>query len=191
MSQMGRKFHGMVIDKTQATEMAIVGNIFEILHVVGVNVPTAAEFKANFATTLGPLVYLPSGWDSRTQIDVGTHEFTHVDQFWTGEFKGDVGFGAGFGFAYLYLMEPEARVRAEQHAMRAQWELKHLAFGEPLPKPKDCAMILEHGYMLDASALKLAEDLAEVWLTEVYYGKVDTDTGAEAIRIVKALGIAD
>lgn len=189
-AEMGRRFRGRVMSKTGAVEMEYVAKILDTIRIItGKPLPDAKTFMENCATTILVAVYMPDKWDPQTKIEIGTHEFTHVDQLWNGEFDGDEGFGSGFNFAYLYLADEQARIRAEQRAFRSQWEVAHLALGKPLPHPKDMATILEGGYALSPESLKLAEDLAEVWITEVHYGKVDTDTGAYAINLLKTLGV--
>lgn len=189
-AEMGRRFRGRVMDKAGSVEMEYVAKILDAIRLIsGKPLPTAQEFLENYATTLLVAIYMPSKWSPELKIEAGTHEFTHVDQLWNGEFDGDAGFGSGFNFAYLYLAEEQARVRAEQRALRAQWEVSHIAFGKPLPHPREMATILEGGYALGPDALKLSEDLAEVWITEVHYGKVDTDTGEHAIKLLQTMGV--
>ena len=190
LSEMGNRLRGRVIDKTHAVEMQVVANVLDTVRLVaGAKLPDAQTFMRDYATTIGPLVYLPEGWDTKTLIEVGTHEFEHVNQFWRGEYGGSVGFGSGPSFAYLYLMDEEVRVRAEQRAMRAQWEVRRVAFGEELPHPSTFATILESGYALSDKGLKLARDLAEIWTTEVHYGRIDTAAGEAAIRVLTAAGL--
>ena len=190
LSEMGNRLRGRVIDKTHAVEMQVVANVLDTVRLVaGVKLPDAQTFMRDYATTIGPLVYLPEGWDTKTLIEVGTHEFEHVNQFWRGEYGGSVGFAAGPSFAYLYLMDEEVRVRAEQRAMRAQWEVRHVVFGDEMPHPSTFATILESGYALSDKGLKLARDLAEIWTTEVHYGRVDTAAGEAAIRVLSAAGM--
>lgn len=190
LSEMGNRLRGRVLDKTHAVEMQIVANVLDTVRIAtGGALPDAQTFMKDYATTIGPLVYLPEGWDPRTMIDVATHEFEHVNQFWRGEFGGSGGFGGGASFAYLYLMDEEVRVRAEQRAMRAQWEVRRAVFGEDLPPPNVFATILEQGYALSPKALRLSRDLAEVWTTEVHYGRVDTTAGEVAIRVLSSMGL--
>lgn len=189
-SEMGRRFHGSVIDKDNAIEMKIVANVLDTIRLVtGRPLPSAQEFMQNYATTLLNRIYIPPTWDAATRLSVGVHEFTHVDQLWHGEFEGDEGIGGSFGFAYLYLTEDEARIRLEQRALRAQWEVNYIALGQPLPSPKDMTEILEGGYALSPTSLQLAEDLADLWITEVHYGKVDTETGIQAIKLLRTMGV--
>jgi len=190
LSEMGNRLRGRVLDKAHAVEMQIVANVLDTVRLVaGASLPDAQTFMRDYATTIGPLVYLPDGWDAKTRIDVGTHEFEHVNQFWRGEYGGVGGFSAGPSFAYLYLMDEEVRVRAEQRAMRAQWEVRRVVFGEELPHPSTFATILEGGYALSDKGLKLARDLAEIWTTEVHYGRIDTAAGETAIRVLTAAGL--
>lgn len=190
LSEMSNRLRGRVLDKSQAVEMQIVASVLDVVRVAtGQRLPDAQTFMRSYATTIGPLVYLPEGWDPRTLIDVGTHEFEHVNQFWRGEFGGSVGFGGGASFAYLYLMDEEVRVRAEQRAMRAQWEVRRVVFGEDLPHPSTFATILEQGYALSDKALTLSRDLAEIWTTEVHYGRIDTTAGDVAIRVLSSMGL--
>lgn len=190
LSEMGNRLRGRVLDKAHAVEMQIVANVLDTVRLVaGASLPDAQTFMRDYATTIGPLVYLPDGWDAKTRIDVGTHEFEHVNQFWRGEYGGVGGFSAGPSFAYLYLMDEEVRVRAEQRAMRAQWEVRRVVFGEELPHPSTFATILEGGYALSDKGLKLARDLAEIWTTEVHYGRIDTAAGEAAVRVLTAAGL--
>ena len=190
LSEMGNRLRGRVIDKTSAVEMQIVANVLDTVRLVaGAKLPDATTFMQQYATTIGPLVYLPEGWSREMVVEVATHEFEHVTQFWRGEYgSGGGGFGAGPSFAYLYLMDEEVRVRAEQRALRAQWEMRRAVFGHELPHPSTFVEILERGYALSEKSLRLARDLAEVWTTEVHYGRVDTTAGEVAIRVLSAMG---
>ena len=73
--------------------------------------------------------------------------------------------------------------------MRAQWEVRRAVFGEDLPAPNVFATILEQGYALSPKALRLSRDLAEIWTTEVHYGRIDTTAGEVAIRVLSSMGL--
>jgi hypothetical protein len=175
---MAAKFHARIIRKDMAIEMQILAAGFDVLRAAGVQVPVGGDFLDHYATTLGPLVYMPSSLTPDQQIEVLTHELEHVRQFWVGD--GQAALPNAFGMGWLYLTDGEARARFEAEAYRAALELAH-ARGAPVPSLDDLAYPLEGGYALDDGGRALARDLLEVAATSVAAGVVSTDAAREAI----------
>lgn len=186
---LARKTGGKLVKKQSAFEMEMIAKVFDLIRKAGVSVPSEEDFLNRYATTLGPLVYLPDGWDPMTRLLVGTHEFEHVAQWNHGEFESDLGIPGRLDFAWLYLTNGEARVRLEQRANRAYWEVAHIGLGLPLPEVSEACRFLEAGYALSGSDLELSKMLATTWLNEVRYQLVDTEAGAAGIDALRSVGI--
>ena len=188
--QLLRPLGGRLINRESAYEMGLIARLFDFLHELGLPLPPREEFLNGYATTLGPMVYLPSGWDPTTKLITLVHEAEHVSQWNTGEFDDDVGIAGHFDMAFLYLTSGQARVRLEQRAARAAGEFIHAVSDLPrLPSIAEATRFLEAGYLLGGEDLAFANDLAVHWLTEVGHGMYDTTAGREAIRVAQTLGI--
>lgn len=173
-------FHARLIRKDMAIEMQVVAALFDALRAFGVQLPVGGDFLDHYATTLGPLIYMPPGFSPDQQIETLAHECQHVHQFWSGR-PTQTGLPNAFGMGWLYLTEPEARVRYEVEAYRTGLEV---AYGRTraVPPLAQLAMPLEGGYALDDAAHQLAAALLERAATSVAAGVVSTAAGAEALR---------
>ncbi len=184
---------GRLINRESSYEMGLIARLFDFLHELGMPLPTREEFLNGFATTLGPMVYMPSSWDPETKLLTLVHEAEHVRQWATGEFEDEEGIAGHFDMAFLYLTNGQARVRLEERAARAAGEFQHamVSSGRPrLPSIEEATRFLEASYALGPDDLQFAKDLATHWLTEVGYGLYDTTAGIEAIAIAKQQGIS-
>jgi len=177
VSAMCTQFHARVVRKSQAVEMQFLGALFDIARVVGINVPAGHDF-ARYATTIGPMIYLPDGLTPEQTVEIVTHELQHVEQFWKG----------GFGFAWLYLVEGEARVTYEAEAYAAGLAVS-LALGKPLPSLDDLALPLEGGYALAPEHVTLGRTLLEQQATSTALGIVTTKAGAAALQWLRSHGV--
>lgn len=189
LSRMG----GRLVNRESAFEMNLVGQLFDFLHGVGFPLPTREEFLSNFATTLGPMVYIPSSWDPQTKLITLVHEAEHVRQWATGEFEDEAGIDGHFDMAFLYLFNGQARVRLEERAARAAGEFIHARTlsGKPrLQSIDEATRFLEASYALGADDIQFSRDLAAHWLTEVNHGFYDTTAGRAAIEIAEQMGIS-
>lgn len=188
LSRMG----GRLINRESAYEMGLIGQLFDFLHNLGFPLPSREEFLSNFATTLGPMVYMPSSWDPQTKLITLVHEAEHVRQWATGEFEDDVGIDGHFDMAFLYLFNGQGRVRLEERAARAAGEFVHArrrSDGPRLPSIDEATRFLEVSYALGADDLQFSRDLATHWITEVGHGFYDTTAGRAAIEIAEQQGI--
>lgn len=175
---LSRRVHARVIRKSMAIEMELVASALEVARSLGAEVPSAGDFLNNYATSVGPLVYLPDNLSPQDAVITFTHEAQHVIQFWR----------HGLDMFWLYLTEPEARVRYEAEAYRAGLEVA-TALGLPLPSLQDLAWPLEAGYALDEGAKKLGRQLLEVAATSVSSGIVSTEAGTMAVDYLRALRV--
>jgi hypothetical protein len=167
---MATAFHARVVRKSMAIEMQVLAQVLQLAQVAD-----AGEFLEQFATTLGPFIYLPDHLTPDATIATMAHECQHVAQFWRD----------GLGMAWLYLAEPEARVRYEAEGYRAGLEVAY-ARGAPLPPFAALAQPLEHGYALAPEHVALGRDLLEIAATSVLAGVVSTSAGHAALNWLRA-----
>ena len=174
-ARMAERFHAREQDKSKAAEMAWLAQGFDVARTFGAAVPAGHVF-ATYATTLGPIIYLPEGLSPDEQIDIFTHEIEHVRQFWA----------HGFEFAWLYLTAPEARARYEAEAFTQQFKLRYARTGR-LPTLDEVSFPLEQGYALPPGDVALGLTSIEQWLTSIAAGLIVGEVSAEAIRILKGM----
>lgn len=174
-----QRFHAFRVRKNDVPGIKIIQAALDVARTLGADLPSGEDFVEKYATTIGPTVFVPDGLDPDQQMELMVHEIQHVHQFWTG---GDqTGLGGNFTQLWLYTFEPEARVRYEVEAYRAQWEWL-LARGRAMPATIDeVALPLEHGYMLSDEQKQFAKDLLEVAATTASKGIVSTQVAAAAI----------
>jgi hypothetical protein len=195
--QMAERFHARLVRKSDAIEMKLVAAALEAARLFGARLPSTDEFLTRYATTIGPMIYLPdSMWDDpRALVEVVTHECQHVRQFWRGSGDGVAGptdrdLPGGFGFGWLYLTQGEARVRFEAEAYVAGLEATVIGIGEPLPTSLEpLVQPLEGGYALNDGEIALARGLLEVGATQVAQGVALTDAGQTAVELLRQLGV--
>lgn len=183
------KMRGTLLRQDSPLDVGLIKSILDTLRSLGVKMPTDEEFLRVATTALGPLVYLPNGLTAEGRILAGTHALEHVDQFHWGEYHGAAGIRPGFDMAWLYLMTGQGRVRLEQRANRAMWEVAHIGLKKPLPTVDEACAFLESGYLLSEDDKKLSHELAASWLTEVGYGIADTAAGQEGIEYIRSSGL--
>jgi hypothetical protein len=180
MAHMATTFHARIVRRSDAIEITAIGAVLAGLRAFGVPLPSLEDFVSRYATTLGPLVYLPDV-EPDAMIELVTHECQHVHQFW----HGGAGLPGGLGLPWLYLTAPEARVRYEAEAYRAGLEVAW-ARTKALPTLDALAMPLEGGYALGAGDVQLGRDLLEIAATSVQAGVVSTPAGVAAVAWLKA-----
>jgi hypothetical protein len=173
------RFHARLIRKDMAVEMQLLAAVLDALRTFGVQVPVGGDFLNHYATSLGPLIYMPPGWSPDTQIEVLTHEVQHVHQFWGGQ--NQVGLGGGFHMGWLYLTEGEARLRYEVDAYRAGLEVAFARMGR-LPALDSVVFPLEGGYALSPDQVGHARDLLEIAGTSIAQGLRTTEAGRVAVE---------
>lgn len=176
-SAMCSQFSARIARKSQAIEMKVVGTLFDLARLVGINVPAGHDFE-RFATTLGPMIYLPDGLTPEQTVEIVTHECQHVRQFWT----------RGFEFLWLYLVEPEARVRHEAEAYGAGLSVQHALTGT-MPTLDDIVLPLEGGYSLAPEHVALGRLLLEQQATAIADGIVTTEAGSAALKWLRSHGV--
>lgn len=174
-----QRFHAFRVRKNDLPGIKVIEHALDVARALGADLPSGDDFVNRVATTIGNMIMIPDGLDPDGQMELMVHETTHVDQLWTGGQQ--TGIGGGFSMLWLYTVEPEARVRCEVEAYRAQWEWL-LARGRALPSTIDeVAFPLEHGYMLNDGQRQLGRDLLEAGVTTASKGIASTRVAQAAI----------
>ena len=174
-AHLARRFGARVVRKEDAVEMRMLGAALEAIRGAGVPLPRFEDFLSQYATTIGSLVYLPSGLAPDAEMELVVHELTHVTQWQREHLR----------YAFLYLAEGEARARYEAEAFAAAMEFGY-ARTRTLPSLGALAMPLEGGYALDAGDVQLARDLLEGYATTAQAGLVSSEVAREAIAWMRA-----
>lgn len=178
-SHMCSRFNARIVRKSTAVEMKIVGALFDIARVFSSTVPSGHQFE-RFATTIGPMIYLPDGLSPEDTVVIVTHECQHVQQFWK----------ENFGMMWLYLTEGEARVRYEAEAYGADLAVRFaLNDNFTLPALDDLALPLEGGYALSPAHIELGRSLLEQQATSVQVGFSTIEAGEEALKWLRSHGV--
>jgi hypothetical protein len=186
-----RKIVGATILREKSLiDIGFVKHFLAVLRSLGVAIPSDEEFLELQTTTIGPMLYIPDGLPAERRLFVGIHGLEHASQFHKGEYEDKVGIREGLAMAFLYFTQGQARVRLEQRANRAAWEVLHIGLGVRLPTTEEACSFLETGYVLSENDRKLSKELAAQWLTEVKYNIADTTAGRAGIEFLKSAGIA-
>lgn len=129
------KFGAHVLNKSDDIVMSLIGFGLETFG----GMPQK-RFLESFATTLGPLVWIPDSWDPTKRAHVLVHEIEHVEQW-----KRDL-----LGMPWLYLTHGESRATYEAQAYAAAAEFTFARHGA-LPTFEDMTTKVDPAsYMLDA-----------------------------------------
>jgi hypothetical protein len=116
---MCQKLGAVVIDKENSTIMQGAAIGFDVGRLFGLSgLPDGAYFNAHFATTLGPMIFMPKAirnGDPLAYMSLLTHELEHVAQ-WKAE---------KIGMPWLYLTEPSMRASYEAQAFGGQLDLEY------------------------------------------------------------------
>jgi len=132
-------------------------------------VPMPDEFLKRYATTIGPMVFIPRAWSPKERLLVLLHELVHVRQF----------YDHPIDFPILYLTSAEALARYEAQAYRTGPEA-HVLLGGSIDAytPESVCAGLTQGYNLvgeaGEKARMLATDMSEVALTSLAYNVIRT-----------------
>ena len=161
------RFKARITEKGDSTIMRGVAAAFGVAALLGANVPTSSEFLTRFATTLGPVVFLPSGMPrGKRRTLLVLHEIAHAEQFWD----------APIFFPRAYLQSGEKRAGYESMAERGRIEGAWLLFGE-LPTAEAVGAFMEHGYAVDAADSGLAQQLLDAAATAADSGHISSPVG--------------
>lgn len=162
-----RRFKVQVTEKGDSAIMRGVAAVFGVASMLGVNVPTGEEFLTRFATTLGPVVFLPSGMPrGKRRTLLLLHEIGHAAQFWE----------EPLFFPRAYVQSGEKRAAYEAHAERGRIEGAWLLYGE-LPSADAVHGFMQHGYACDAPDVTLAQQLVDIAATAADSGVVSSPVG--------------
>ena len=167
------RFYAVTRTKATAVEMMAVAVVFGVAVLFGAGVPDTAEFLARYWTTLGPVIYRPTGAALGECLRVLFHELTHVVQFWRD----------GLTFAIRYCTR-KGRAELEAEAERAAIEVAWL-LTTTLPA-YDALAITRHGYALDEAHAQHTINLLHTAVTSVSNGVISTDVGLEVLAWLRA-----
>lgn len=168
------RFYAIVRSKGDAVEMMAISVAFGVAVLFGAGVPETSEFLTRYWTTLGPVIYRPSGAVLEDSLRVLFHELTHVVQFWRNPWE----------YVRRYLAS-RGRAELEAEAERAACEGWWILTGE-LPADMGSVDITRHGYALDDGHADLTRDLLEQAATSVRAGVISTDVGLAVLAWVRA-----
>lgn len=172
-----KRSRAIIRTKDDAPEAVLVARAFGLVHLFA-DVPDGDAFLHNYATTIGPLVYLPKNVTGLDKLLVLTHEFEHVEQFWR----------LGVQFGIDYLGSQAWRSVFEMDAETAMWEVTFYLTGT-IPPRETLSRLIEHGYASGTLGVHLAQTVAEGRIAAVAAGTVTTTAGRNMIEELRAAGI--
>ena len=167
---MGRAYRFKVIDKSNATEMRIVGWALDMM-----GIQNRKNFLKNFTTTVGNRVYIPFEIGKGTQrqlvqqVITCTHEAQHVAQY-----------RRDHSFLLKYLLSDSSRALYEADAYRTNMEI-YWWFYKKLLSPGMLANKLK-SYSVGKSDIRVVKKHLLSASKTVKYGGVITGTSKKAIR---------
>lgn len=162
-----RRLKARVVVKGDSSVMRVIAETFGVAAMLGANVPTSQEFLTGFATTLGPVVFLPAGvTDPKRRIGLVFHEVGHVQAFWH----------EPLFMPRAYLQSGEKRATYEAAAERGRFEGMNQLYGE-LPTADRVHTFLAHGYACDAPDVTLAQQLLDGAATATAAGVLSSPVG--------------
>lgn len=162
-----KRFKVQVTEKGDSAIMRGVAAVFGVAAMLGVNVPTSEEFLTRFATTLGPVAFLPSGMPrGKRRTLLLLHEIGHGAQFWE----------EPLFYPRAYVQSGEKRAAYEAQAERGRIEGAWLLYGE-LPTADHVHSFMQHGYAVDAPDVTLAQQLVDIAATAADSGVVSSPVG--------------
>lgn len=167
----------VIREKNDAPEAIVVARAMGLIHLFA-DVPDGDEFLNDYATTIGPVVYLPRRYTGALKLLVLAHEFEHVAQFWR--------LGAQFGIDYIG--STEWRAVFEMDAETAMWEVMFYLTGT-IPPRETLSRLIEHGYASGSAGVHLGHTAAESRIAGVAAGTVTTRSGAAMIDELRTAGI--
>lgn len=166
-----KRFRAVVFAKTDLGIMTAVAVLFGVLSLFGLGLPSSADFLTRWATTIGPVIFMPTGERPRlARVMLLCHELGHVADFWDDP----------IGYVRRYVGSTELRAKLEACAERRRIEAQWLLTGT-LPTHAEVTSFCEHGYAIPVSAADLGEDLVEIAATSTAAGVIATDVG-QAVR---------
>ncbi|MDB4929443.1 MAG: hypothetical protein JWM10_1927 [Myxococcaceae bacterium] len=161
------RFKARVTEKGDSVVMRGVAAAFGVAAMLGANVPTSDEFLTRFATTLGPVVFLPTGLPKgKRRLLLVLHEIGHAVAFWH----------EPLFMPRAYVQSGEKRADYESGAERGRIEGAFLLFGE-LPTAEGIHGFMQHGYACDAPDITLAQQLLDIAATATASGVISSPVG--------------
>lgn len=162
-----KRFRATVQVKGDSAIMRAVALVFGFAAFFGLNLPTAEEFLKRFATTLGPVIFLPVGLtDPKRRALLLLHEFGHVAGFWE----------EPLFYPRAYVQSGEKRAGFEALSERGRIEGAWLLYGE-LPTAEHVHAFMEHGYAVAAADSGLAQQLVDAAATAASSGHISSPVG--------------
>jgi len=166
-----KRFRAIVVAKTDLMVMQAVALAFGVIGLFVSGLPSSTDFLSRWATTLGPVVWMPTGErDPLGRLILLGHELGHVADWWADP----------VGYVRRYVGSTELRAKAEAQAERRRIEVQFLLTGT-LPTVSEVRTFCEHGYAVPIEAADLGEDLVEMAATSTSAGVIATDVG-QAVR---------
>lgn len=166
-----QRFRVVVRVKDESVVMQGVAAAFGVAEMLGANVPTSEEFLTRFATTLGPVVFLPKNPPTgKRRARLIWHEIGHGFHFWE----------APLFMPRAYVQSAEKRAAYEAEAERGAIEGAWLQFGE-LPTAEAVHGFMQHGYAAPPPDVTLAQQLVDAAATACASGVITSPVGL-AIR---------
>lgn len=150
--------------------------IFDGAKLVGVKgLPTAKEWRENYFSAVGPLLFVPASWRSsvpaKQRLRVVIHEATHTSQFW-----------ADARFVAWYVGHTEARAAYEGEAFGSGDEFDFAVDGAIAPSLEALEHPVREGYAMNAGDRSLVRGMREQHVTSVVHGVITSHWGRTAIK---------
>jgi len=152
---------------------------FDALRLFGMQgLPSGAEFKTRFTTTLGPVIYTATDYEAMSPEDkviLVAHECMHVAQWWADPLRMPI----------WYLQHSEMRAgRYEVEAYASGYEIRWALTGTMPSSVNELAAGVVHGYALTDADKALVQGQVEQYLTGTQHGVLQTATARSVIAVL-------
>lgn len=141
----------------------------------GKGMPTAKEWRENYFSAVGPLLFVPANWrksvPAKQRLRVVIHEATHTSQFW-----------ADARFVSWYVGHTEARAAYEGEAFGTGDEFDFAVDGTIAPSLESLDHPVREGYAMQPADLALVRGMREQHITSVVNGVITSHWGRTAIK---------
>lgn len=150
--------------------------IFDGAKLVGVRgLPTAKEWRENYFSAVGPLLFVPRDWRTsmggKARLRIVIHEATHTSQFW-----------ADARFVPWYVGHTEARAAYEGEAYGTGDEFDFATDGQIAASVDALVHPVREGYAMNDGDKRLVGGMREQHVTSVVNGVITSHWGRYAIQ---------
>lgn len=174
---------GLVVRKNDDIGMQMVGSLFDVVKPIIQSLPSKFEFMNNYATSIGPIIYIPDkDWTLEQRMSVMVHECQHVAQFYSGVGR----LRGGLDMWWLYLVESEARATYEAQAFATQLNFHQRMGWDVHQKFLDMSRTVESAYALKPEHVQLMQSLVEQAVTAFSQTDSAFPIAVEAARWLQA-----